>query len=74
MKALRLEEKDLDIIVCVKHVPETAETEIKIDASGRAIERTGLVFDIKIRWVDNRFKCIYGVFGDWDLEGLACEG
>jgi len=51
MKAWRLEEKDLDIIVCVKHVPETAEAEIKIDASGRAIERTGLVFDIN-EWDD----------------------
>lgn len=41
----------MDIIVCVKHVPETAEVEIKIDASGRAIERTGLVFDIN-EWDD----------------------
>lgn len=51
MKTWRLEEKDLDIIVCVKHVPETAEAEIKIDASGRAIEKTGLVFDIN-EWDD----------------------
>ncbi|MEM1673895.1 MAG: electron transfer flavoprotein subunit beta/FixA family protein [Candidatus Bathyarchaeia archaeon] len=36
----------LDIIVCVKHVPETAEAEIRIDASGRDIEKQGLVFDI----------------------------
>ena len=43
--------KSLDIIVCVKHVPETAEAEIKIDASERAIERTGLVFDIN-EWDD----------------------
>jgi electron transfer flavoprotein beta subunit len=41
----------LDIIVCVKHVPETAEAELKIDASGRAIEKTGLVFDIN-EWDD----------------------
>jgi electron transfer flavoprotein beta subunit len=41
----------LDIIVCVKHVPETAEAELKIDATGRAIERTGLVFDIN-EWDD----------------------
>lgn len=41
----------MDIIVCVKHVPETAEAEIKIDASGRAIEKTGLVFDIN-EWDD----------------------
>ncbi|MCK4313247.1 electron transfer flavoprotein subunit beta/FixA family protein [Candidatus Bathyarchaeota archaeon] len=36
----------MDIIVCVKHVPETAEAEIKIDDTGKAIELTGLVFDI----------------------------
>jgi electron transfer flavoprotein beta subunit len=41
----------LDIIVCVKHVPETAEAEIKIDASGKAIDKTGLVFDIN-EWDD----------------------
>jgi len=41
----------LDIIVCVKHVPETAEAEIKIDATGKAIEKTGLVFDIN-EWDD----------------------
>jgi electron transfer flavoprotein beta subunit len=46
-----LEEKGLDIIICVKHVPETAEAEIRIDASGRAIEKTGLVFDIN-EWDD----------------------
>jgi len=36
----------LNIIVCVKHVPETAEAEIKIDSTGKAIEKAGLVFDI----------------------------
>ncbi|MEM3463826.1 MAG: electron transfer flavoprotein subunit beta/FixA family protein [Candidatus Bathyarchaeia archaeon] len=41
----------MDIIVCVKHVPETAEAELKIDSSGRAIEKTGLVFDIN-EWDD----------------------
>lgn len=41
----------MDIIVCVKHVPETAEAELKIDVSGRAIEKTGLVFDIN-EWDD----------------------
>jgi electron transfer flavoprotein beta subunit len=46
-----LEEKDLDIIVCVKHVPETAEAEIKIDTTGKAIEKTGLVYDIN-EWDD----------------------
>jgi hypothetical protein len=29
----------LDVVVCVKHVPETAEAELKIDASGKAIEK-----------------------------------
>ncbi len=41
----------MDIIVCVKHVPETAEAEIKIDTSGKTIEKTGLVFDIN-EWDD----------------------
>jgi electron transfer flavoprotein beta subunit len=41
----------LDIIVCVKHVPETAEAELKIDASGKNVEKTGLVFDIN-EWDD----------------------
>jgi electron transfer flavoprotein beta subunit len=43
--------KHLEIIVCVKHVPETAEAELKIDATGKAIDRTGLVFDIN-EWDD----------------------
>jgi len=41
----------LNIIVCVKHIPETAEAEIKIDATEKAIEKTGLVFDIN-EWDD----------------------
>jgi len=41
----------LDIIVCVKHVPETAEAELKIDGTGKAIDKTGLVFDIN-EWDD----------------------
>jgi len=41
----------LDIVVCVKHVPETAEAELKIDSSGKSIEKTGLVFDIN-EWDD----------------------
>jgi electron transfer flavoprotein beta subunit len=41
----------LDIIVCVKHVPETAEAELKIDASGKSVDKTGLVFDIN-EWDD----------------------
>jgi electron transfer flavoprotein beta subunit len=43
--------KQLDILVCVKHVPETAEAELKIDASGKSIEKAGLVFDIN-EWDD----------------------
>lgn len=41
----------MDIIVCVKHVPETAEAEIKIDSAGNSIEKSGLVFDIN-EWDD----------------------
>jgi len=42
---------NLDVVVCVKHVPETAEAELKIDASGKGIEKTGLVYDIN-EWDD----------------------
>jgi electron transfer flavoprotein beta subunit len=42
---------NLDIIVCVKHVPETAEAELKIDSTGKNIEKTGLVYDIN-EWDD----------------------
>ena len=41
----------MEIIVCVKHVPETAEADIKIDSEGKAIEKSGLVFDIN-EWDD----------------------
>ena len=41
----------MDIIVCVKHVPETAEAELKIDHTGKAIDKAGLVFDIN-EWDD----------------------
>jgi electron transfer flavoprotein beta subunit len=41
----------MDVIVCVKHVPETAEADIKIDSAGKSIEKTGLVFDIN-EWDD----------------------
>jgi electron transfer flavoprotein beta subunit len=37
--------------VCVKHVPETAEAELKIDGSGRSVDKSGLVFDIN-EWDD----------------------
>jgi electron transfer flavoprotein beta subunit len=36
----------MNIIVCVKRVPETAEAEIAIDASGKGIKTEDLVFDI----------------------------
>jgi electron transfer flavoprotein beta subunit len=36
----------MDIVVCIKRVPETAEAEIKIDASGRNIVQEGLVYTI----------------------------
>lgn len=41
----------MNIVVCVKHVPETAEAELKISASSKTIEKTGLVFDIN-EWDD----------------------
>lgn len=41
----------MDIIICAKHVPETAEAELKIDTSGRSVDKTGLVFDIN-EWDD----------------------
>ncbi|MCJ7470643.1 electron transfer flavoprotein subunit beta/FixA family protein [Candidatus Bathyarchaeota archaeon] len=41
----------LDVVVCVKHVPETSEAELKIDATGKNIEKTGLVYDIN-EWDD----------------------
>ncbi len=41
----------MEIIVCVKHVPEVAEVELRIDKSGRDIDRSGLVYDIN-EWDD----------------------
>ena len=41
----------MDILVCVKHVPETAEAEIRIAPTGKTIEKGGLVFDIN-EWDD----------------------
>ena len=41
----------MDVVVCVKHVPETSEAELKIDATGKNIEKTGLVYDIN-EWDD----------------------
>jgi electron transfer flavoprotein beta subunit len=36
----------MDIIVCIKRVPETAESDVKIDSSGKDILHEGLVFTI----------------------------
>ena len=36
----------MEIIVCIKRVPETAEADIIIDKTGTGIEKRGLVFDI----------------------------
>jgi electron transfer flavoprotein beta subunit len=36
----------MDIIVCVKRVPETAEADMVIDQTGKDIDTGGLVFDI----------------------------
>ena len=41
----------MDIIVCVKHVPETAEAEITIRGDGKGINTGDLVFDIN-EWDD----------------------
>ncbi|UCD19639.1 MAG: electron transfer flavoprotein subunit beta/FixA family protein [candidate division WOR-3 bacterium] len=36
----------MDLIVCIKRVPQTAEAEVKIDASGKDIVRDRLTFDM----------------------------
>ncbi|MBM4465452.1 MAG: electron transfer flavoprotein subunit beta/FixA family protein [Chloroflexi bacterium] len=36
----------MDIVVCVKHVPDTTEAEITVRDDGRGIRKEGLVFDI----------------------------
>ncbi len=36
----------MDIVVCVKRVPETAEADLIVDGTGKDIEKAGLVFDI----------------------------
>jgi electron transfer flavoprotein beta subunit len=36
----------MDIIVCVKHVPDTAEADVTIDGAGKDIKKEGLAFDI----------------------------
>lgn len=35
----------MEIVVCIKRVPETAEAELKIDATGKGIVKENLVFD-----------------------------
>jgi len=35
----------LDIIVCIKRVPQTSEAEVKIDSTGKDIEKDRLTFD-----------------------------
>jgi electron transfer flavoprotein beta subunit len=39
-------EEILDIIVCIKRVPQTAEAEVKIDSTGKDIEKDRLTFDM----------------------------
>jgi len=36
----------MNIIVCIKRVPDTADVDIVVDKSGKDIEKSGLVFDL----------------------------
>ncbi len=36
----------MDIIVCVKRVPQTADAQVRVDSSGREIEKEHLTFDM----------------------------
>jgi electron transfer flavoprotein beta subunit len=36
----------MDVIVCIKRVPEVAEVELRIDQSGKGIKKEGLVFSL----------------------------
>ncbi|UCH57499.1 MAG: electron transfer flavoprotein subunit beta/FixA family protein [Candidatus Bathyarchaeota archaeon] len=36
----------MDIIVCVKQTPETAEAELRLDDSGKSVKTAGLVFEM----------------------------
>lgn len=36
----------MNIVVCVKRVPETADADVVIDKSGKDIDKSGLVFDL----------------------------
>ena len=48
---LSLRRKESFVIVCVKHVQEIAEAELKIGSTGKAIEKKGLVYGIN-KWDD----------------------
>ncbi|MEM0482203.1 MAG: electron transfer flavoprotein subunit beta/FixA family protein [Nitrososphaerota archaeon] len=41
----------MDIIVCVKYVPDVSSAELRVDSSGRDIDRRGLNYDIN-EWDD----------------------
>jgi len=36
----------MNIVVCIKRVPETTDADIFIDKSGKDIDKSGLVFDL----------------------------
>lgn len=40
------EEQEMNIVVCVKRVPETADADVAINKSGKDIEKAGLAFDL----------------------------
>lgn len=41
----------MDVVVCVKHVPDVGEAELRIDEAGKDVRKEGLVFDIN-EWDD----------------------
>ncbi|MEM4466398.1 MAG: electron transfer flavoprotein subunit beta, partial [Nitrososphaerota archaeon] len=41
----------MNIVVCVKHVPDVSEIEVKVDPVKKDIDKSGLVFDIN-EWDD----------------------
>src|SRR5512139_3488519 len=36
----------MNIVVCIKRVPETADADVSIDKTGKGIDKSGLVFDL----------------------------
>ena len=36
----------MNIVVCIKRVPETADAEVSINKSGKDIDKSGLAFDL----------------------------